>query len=345
MRLSNLVAILTIAVSLCSCVHRKFDYEGQTAAYVEVVFDWKNDPGADPKSMILYMYPHDGGHPERFDFSGRDGGRIRIAPGLYDAVCINSDVRNVIYNGETSGNTLEITTSETSYLTFQPSLSVNAADLPMAPGTETQKWFVSPPVMWSGVENSVNVTVDARSGRKADVEYQVITLYPKRIVDTYVVTVKNIRNIGYLYSLSATISDMAPGYFAGLAIRSEIPAIIPLELSPDKDAANAEGRFLTFGHCPDKRREHKLMLHALLTDNKSYHCEFDVSDQAHNPPDEQGIYHIVVELLDLPDPSQGGNMAPSVGDWKEDDIYIPLAASSDGKRTIRLRKPNNKYTH
>lgn len=318
--MKRLLRIVLLACVLSSCVHRTFEYDGGRIGYVEVVFDWRHDPAADPGSMSLYLFPRGGGAPERYEFSGREGGVIRVVPGLYDAVCINSDCRDVFYRSPEWFDTFEVTTPELGTMTLGPAYSCRASDLP---GTEGTKVMMQPPMMWSSSETGFNVTVNSKytnrdTRSKITIERQVLTMYPRPIVDTYVVTVKNVRNAHYLHSLSGTISDMSDGYLAGLQRDTDTSVILSFNLMHDVGAANAEGMFLTFGHCPAARRGHKLILYAILIDGSKYYYEFDVSDQAHNPPDEKGIYHIVVEFLDVPEPT---GLAPTVGEWNSMDIY------------------------
>lgn len=326
MRMHILMTLVVVA-ALTSCVHRNFEYDSGRAGYVEVIFDWRNAPQAQPASMSLYLFPHDGDTPLRYEFEGRDGGIIRVAPGGYDAICINSDRRDVLYSGADHFDSFEVTTPELTAVTFGPSLSYRSYDLP---GNGDQVMMMQPPMLWSSSETAFNVTVNSTlhnddRGKKPEIEHQVLLMYPKPIVDTYIVTVRNVRNIQYLRAMSGTISNMSEGYLAGEQRRTDTSVLLSFDLPHDKDKATAQGTFLTFGHCPAARRGHKLTLYAILTDGSKYYYEFDVSDQAHNPPDENGIYHIVVEFIDLPQPSgDGGGMAPDVNEWNSADIYIHL---------------------
>lgn len=321
-KISLMLAIIGMAMS--SCVHRNFEYDGGRFGYVEVVFDWMHDPSANPKSMVLFMYPRGGGEPVRFDFAGRDGGVITIAPGIYDAICVNSDQRDVLYEGINNFATFTVTTGELENIPLSRNIYVSANNVVKAPGTETQPVYDSPPMMWSSSETGFNVTVNSGSRSKIQVEHQILTLYPKPIVDTYMVTVKNIKNIENIKSLSGTLSDMSSGYLGGEQEDTDNAVILPFGLATYVENKRAEGTFLTFGHCPGKRRTHKLMLYAILTDDTKYYWEFDVSDQAHNPPDENGVHHIIVEFLDIPELGGNSNMGAAVGDWSTTDIFIVL---------------------
>lgn len=311
---------------LCGCNHREFEYESSQTAYLDVVFDWVNDPTANPGSMSLYLFPDEGGIPYRYDFGGRDGGTIRLRPGIYHAVCINSDERDISFRGEESHTTFEIYMSEATTMAFGNTYSVRSLDLPRAEGLEEQPLVQTPPLLWSTFEGNFKVEVQSSLART---ENPKLIMQPKRIVDTYVVTVKNIKNIQYLRALSASLSDMADGYLAGVMTHNNNAVTLPLELSHNTRSATAEGQFYTFGHCSEPtQRTHKLMLYAIMSDGKKYYFEHDVTVQAHNPPDENNIYHIVIDGLDLPEPTGGGDSGggfnPEVNDWNTIHINLPM---------------------
>ena len=324
MKITHSTVLFLAMLLLSSCVHRGFDLDDGRFGYVEVVFDWRNAPEADPKSMVLFMYPREGGDPIRFDFAGRDGGRISIAPGVYDAVCVNSDRREVFYEDKNSFSTFLVTTDQLSNIPLSHNTFVRSAELPKAPGTEDQMIYDTPPMMWSSSEIGFDVTVDSGTRTKIQIDHQVLTLYPKPIVDTYKVTVKNIKNVENIETLSGTLSDMSSGYLAGAQEDTDNAVILPFGLTAYKENKRAEGTFLTFGHCPGERRSHSLVLYAVLSDDTKYYWVFDVSDQAHNPPEENGIHHIIVEFLDIPDLGGSSNIGAGVGDWSSSDIYIVL---------------------
>lgn len=325
MRYKIYAAILAAALLCSACVHRNFEYDDGRYAYVELVFDWQHDPGADPKSMVVFMYPRGGGSPARFDFSGRDGGVIQIARGEYDAICINTDRRGVAHEDPDAFSTFRVTTGKLENIPLGSNMYARASDVPKAEGTKDQPVFDTPPVMWSSSEMGFNVTV-ASGGRSktTQVEHQVLVMYPKPIVDTYMVTVKNIKNVENIGSLSGTLSDLSSGYLGGPQADTDDAVILPFGLETHVDRKLADGTFLTFGHCPGERRSHKLVLYAVLTDESKYYWEFDVSDQAHNPPDENGVHHIIVEFLDIPELGGEGNMGASVGNWSSVDVFFRL---------------------
>lgn len=323
--------LLTLSLLLLtSCNHREFDYaqEDIEVAYIDVVFDWCNEPDANPESMSLYLFPDDGREPVRHEFVGREGGTIRVTAGTYHAICVNSDNRDVFIRNKDSHSTFEITTSEVTTLSLSNSLKVSPLDVPRASGSEDQKIVNQPPLLWSSSQTDIVITSGPSGKGRTRAGNQELRMYPVRIVDTYVVTVNKINNIQNLQSLSATISDMSDGYLPAPGSPNESSAIISLDMSHDAANANAQGTFLTFGHCPADVRRHRLMLYALLTDDSKYYYEFDVSEQAHQGPADDNVHYITIELIDIPETgghdTGGGGMSPTVDDWQTVNINLDM---------------------
>ena len=101
--MKKLFIYLFAALAVASCEHKDLCYDHSHTIDVEVVFDWRNASEAAPESMSLYLFPGDG-EALRYDFTGRDGGTIRVPIGKYEALCLNSDTENIVYrNTERKG--------------------------------------------------------------------------------------------------------------------------------------------------------------------------------------------------------------------------------------------------
>lgn len=105
----NTVTMAALLVAATSCEHKDLCHDHAHAVEVEVVFDWRNAPDAAPASMSLYLFPGDG-EALRYDFTGRDGGTIRVPIGKYEALCLNSDTENIGYRNTERKGTFEVTT-------------------------------------------------------------------------------------------------------------------------------------------------------------------------------------------------------------------------------------------
>ena len=108
-KIFHTVTMAALLVAATSCEHKELCLDHAHAVEVEVVFDWRNAPNAAPASMSLYLFPGDG-EALRYDFTGRDGGTIRVPIGKYEALCLNSDTENIVYRNTERKGTFEVTT-------------------------------------------------------------------------------------------------------------------------------------------------------------------------------------------------------------------------------------------
>ncbi|MDE5774365.1 MAG: DUF5119 domain-containing protein [Muribaculaceae bacterium] len=309
-------AILTVS-SLTSCCHKDLVYPSTNRGHLNVVFDWRNAPDADPASMELYLYDNDGYNPIRYLFQNNIGGRIRVPSGMYNAICLNGDLTDwaVMSEGETiDGYT--ISTADA------PALSVTGiatAALPSsragADETEKERIAATPGMLWgSRLDNIVTPHND---------EDMTVTMYPDEKVCHYVVDIYDCGDVAdYPASgIDATLSGMAEGYRIGRDTPHENKVTHPIVLTPDIADSSMHSEFLTFGTSATSR-QHTLSLYMVRSDGVKWNCNIDVSSQVNDAPDPKHV-HIVVRGVNLPEPAPAGtSIKADVDDWVSE--YIDL---------------------
>lgn len=108
-KMNLILQAVTIFASLLliSCEHKDLCYDHSHTYRVQVVFDWRNTPGASPETMRLYLFPVDGGTSQAYEFTDYRGGYINVPAGGYRALCVNSDTESVLYRNTDSFDGLE----------------------------------------------------------------------------------------------------------------------------------------------------------------------------------------------------------------------------------------------
>lgn len=315
--LAGLMAVMT------SCEHKDLCYNHAHGVEVEVIFDWRDAPDANPKSMSLYLFPKEGGEPIRYEFTDRNGGIIRVPIGEYDAMCQNSDTENVFYRNTGQHTTFETTTREATLLSGLSSLGVRSDSAPRADGTDNERTLLSPDMLWT--DHSEGIWV------KLNVEKQTITLYPKTSVCKYTVEIRNAANLKYVHGISGSLSSLAGGLLPGVgadALTDEL-VTVPFDAYIGTDDAGEKtivtGGLQTFGHCPLPSNRHQLVIYAVLADDSKWYYTYDVTEQIHSAPDQRNV-HIILDGLPLPKPIvNGGGFQPTVDEWKsEKEENIPM---------------------
>lgn len=303
-------------VLLSSCQHKELCYNHLHTTPVDIVFDWRNAPGAEPDGMLLYFFPEEGGAPVKFALGGHEGGRIEIPDGTYKVICVNSDSETAQFRGTDSFGTFEIFTREASVL---EGLKINAPTKgPIVEGTEDQAVSLTPDMIYGGTLTGATVPF----GR----EPVTLTMYPDKVVKDYSFEILDVENMEYATTTGASLSGMSGSYMAGEECCSPGLHTVPFE-AVQSGTDRLEGSFHVFGHCPDDAAsaQHIFALYVIRSDGKQIYYTFDVTQQVHDAPDQDNV-HIVIQGLTLPKPIEGGGgMNPSVDGWEDGDIFdIPM---------------------
>lgn len=304
------------AMALVSCQHKDLCYNHPHGVSLEVVFDWADAPEAAPRSMRIWFYPIDGGPPAEFQFEGRDGGTVRLAPGKYNVLCMNSDSKILWIRNTRHFSTFEVYTGEESLLA---SLKRSSKNVPVADGTQGQHVVRAPEALYS--DKLEAFTVLAEVG-------QSVTLRPSLSTCTYELEIRNVKNLDLVAQISGTLSGMAGSVNLSSGNLTGEACIIPFGVTK-KDANTVTATFQTFGHCPVPAIPHKIVIYGIMTRGaQQYQVYGDQDDivtpQIHGAPDQKNV-RIILDGLDFPETGDhGGGLSPSIDNWNEIHIDVPM---------------------
>lgn len=300
-----------------SCRHKDLYMDEPMSTGLQVVFDWRDAPDANPSSMAMYLYENDGHTPMRFIFDNARGGEIKAPFGTHHAVCVNADNTDwaALRNSENI-ETFEIYTQDAEALGTR---GLPVAGIPRAVGTESERLASTPKMLWGSRLN--NIEILPHQGM------QTITLYPHEAVCHYIIDVLDVENLSGISgsTVDATLSGMAEGYSFGADAPTSGQATMPFVLTEGSDGTSLHGEDLTFGESPGYTGKHYLTVYMVLTDGSKWWHAFDVTDQVANAPDPRHV-HIVVRGLPLPEPppGEGTTLTPDVNDWQAVNITLHM---------------------
>lgn len=317
---THLYQILLFSIlvfSSVSCRHKDLYMEDEMTSQLQVVFDWRNAPEAEPQSMALYMYEEDGYSPMRFIFSNKHGGLIKSPFGMHHAICLNADNTDwARIRGHESVETLEIYTQDAEAITTRDD---DSSSVPRPEGAEQERIAATPGMLWGSRSNGISIA--PHSGM------QTITMYPQEVVCHYIVDVYDVENLEGIESsaVDATLSGMAEGYSHGQQSATDNRVSMKFNLTGNAEEKNLHGEFLTFGECPIVVAKHYLTLYMVLTDGSKWYHHFDVTDQVSKAPDPTHV-HIIVRGINLPQPPKEGNteLSTDVNDWQAVNIGMHM---------------------
>lgn len=293
---------------LASCEHKELCYDHSHTVDVRVVLDWKNAAGANPSNMRLYLFPQDGGEVLSYGFTGCRGGNITVPTGCYKVLCLNSDTRSILYR-----NIGRFTDFEA--YTVNDVLVRRSVSTPRADGTQEERVARSPDRLWCARADGVCL---GESGR-------LLTLYPEEAVCRYRLEIRHVENLKYIApdGISGALSGMSGGLFAGMGITGTEVVTVPFGIIRG-DSTTLTADFLCFGCPPPPGKKHMLTVYALLADGSKFYYSYDVTSRIHAAKDPRNV-PIVLDSLHLPRPiTNGGGFRPSVDEWWNMNIDIPM---------------------
>lgn len=317
--LKGILAAGLVAMLSTSCHHKDLYEEELSYQEIEVVFDWRNAPDANPESMVLYMFEEKGAAPIRFVFSGRDGGTIRLPYGKYNSIAMNADDTDWAYDT----NTGDIDNFETITHEVHPVVagSTYSAHVSRAEDDdETTKIVETPGMLWSDRVDGFQLSSADYNTRK------VLTLYPEEAVCHYTVKVLDVENIDSLNGtkVDAILSGMAEGFMHGQQVSGKDNVTMPFVLDADAPSHELDGSFLTFGESPQRNHSDILSLYINLADGSRWYRDFDVTAQVHNAPDPHHVT-IIISGVELPkSKGEPGGFTADVNPWQQVDIHLDM---------------------
>lgn len=304
----HILVMLIPLLAATGCEHRDLCYDHSHMTDLTFEFDWSAAPDADPKTMVVYLFPVDGSLPHRYEFGNRDKAVVRAPIGSFNAIAINGDTETLVERGKTF-ETFEVTSVEDALLspmsrfTAVGSASENA---PRFEATADEPVRKSPDRLWSDICRQVNVT--------AGDESQTVQFSPKESTIKYHIILKSTEKISNSLEASATLSTMAEAYSPYFGKCSGVEVTVPVSLQRHGDNA-FEGFANFFGHCP-KGDSNTIHILTVYTSVKKY-FHFDITEQMHDAGDSDEIT-IVVSDIQFTNPDDGSGMQPEVNGW--DDV-------------------------
>ena len=277
-----------------------------------------------PETMRVDLYDVKTGKLKYTDYIEAEGGYIHPAPGTYDMVIYNIGTEAVQIRNESDINEIEAYTSEVSAF-LKGQLAQFFADI--AKIKESQERSKSPadekviyepdhlfvgradeveiPVIYEGEEREVVIEVDA---------------HPE--VETWKVTVANVKGLEYVQNVVAVISGQAESHFIGRGEDSGESVSIYFEKKKDMENKVLTGTFNTFGKHPTEKGILSLDINVTDTGGSDHHFHFDMDSHFQDNPDS----HIVIDdPIEIEEPKvAGGGFAPSVDDWEDINTDIDL---------------------
>lgn len=272
--------LLATTAALSSCI-----YEGEKpcpdVVPLTVVNDWRACDDAAPGGMAYMFFPDDGSEPWRFDFAGREAGRVALAVGGYRFLSFNDDTYHVTFRGDDGYDTYEAYTPASDLLGAIP-LAERGESLPqradgeMAVGCPDMMWGCAYDAFRLGYAGVRYTTTPG--GAVVNAPDFVLTAYQRPLTARYTFRVEDVENLSGVRSMSAALSGMAGAMMLASGHKRAYPSTLTLEASAI-DSSTVGGKFCTFGIDDNPTASNTLSLFVVIKDGRRFVYRFDVTDQ------------------------------------------------------------------
>lgn len=327
--ISHFLLVVIGVLVFASCEYKELCYDHSHVVDLEVKYDWSNVEDGDlanPLGMSAYFY--DGkmlatrsSVDNRYDLTGKNGGKVRIEWGQYRVLGLNYDTEAILFRNTEDPMTFEAYTRVSSL--EEGTQIATKAQMPKAAGTENQRVVLEPDMLWAGLGDDFEVQMGEQNAST--------TIHLEQRVTHFKIVLENVPNLQYTSQFGGSISGLAGGIKLATGELSEECVIHSFPVRKEGNSTLV-AEFNSFGHCPhdddeDEVNEHILTIYAVLADGQKWYYTADVTNQVHDPVQNPDEYNIVIQLEELPVPKpivNGSGFKPDIDGWDSEEIIVGM---------------------
>ena len=310
------MAVAAMALTSCNVIYEYDNCPPYDVEYFSIRNDWSEAPDAEPEGMAYIFFPDDGGAFWRFDFPGREAGRVGLPAGSYSYISYNDDTHNTLFR-EDSYAGYEAYTLPTEL----ERMFGRAEDVPEI----NERVLRSPDMIWAEAYSAVELSYNrlaynpsATGGEGTEtVALADMTLpsVPRRMVARYSYRIEDVENLSGVARMCAAMSGLAGSLNLVTGARGREAVTVPSPAKADAGKTGITGSFYTFGLPGAGESPNILCLYVWLTDGRKLNFSFDVSEQVRTAPDPMDV-EVVVRGLHIPESEiSGGAFDVNVDGW------------------------------
>ena len=255
---------------------------------------------------------------------GSTGGVISVPTGDYHMVIYSfgteaTQIKSLNYRLEAEAYTTDLTKIMSSKLKSFANCN-NVDSKSEIKGYDDDPIITEPDHLY--VANMADVTIPAFTGKD-----ETVTIHAdsKSIMEVYSLEVLNIKGAENIDKVDAFVTGQVKSNYFGRMERNDNAATLYVALDTDAQNNRLYTVFCTFGKLPGE--DNKIYLDITVTNSGGgqYRYIYDVTDQFDNPGNTDHKLIIDGGDIDIPDAASGGSgLNPSVDDWENEEIDVPL---------------------
>ena len=253
-----------------------------------------------------------------------EGGVVSVPAGDYDIVIYNfgtesTQIADSDHKLHAEAHTSDITKSM--YDKFKAIQSNAAPDTKVeSKGYEEDPIIPEPDHLYVANERAIEIPAFQEKNEEV-----VIYMNSNTILETYSLEVLNIKGAENIEKIEAFVTGQIKSNYFGRQERNDAPATIYTDMRADIPGKRLYTIFNTFGKLPGEQNHIYLDITVTDSGGGQYRYIYDVTDQFDDP---ENINHKLIvdgSEIDIPKAELGGGgFAPSVDEWEDEIIDVPL---------------------
>lgn len=314
-RLYLILALVLITLAAGSCRRRPLvEVDNNVLLNITIGTDIVNyEVLAPPEMMRAIFFDSKTGDFVSHSFLPHHGGYVHLMPGReYDILVYNFDTEATIIDGDYNLNYI------LAYTNLVPE-NIKSRLKGRAGKGEDEMIVYEPDHLFVGKLEDVYIPMRGYGMPAFEID-----IHAETIVQTWIVEIDKVRGAEYVGAVSSVISGLADHNLIGRGEQSYDEATVFFEAASLTKDGHFYAKFNTFGRNALAGRKQVLSLVLTDTGGKSFCFNMDISEKFNDNP----LQYILIKTDDIviekPEQTGGGGLAPSVDEWGEINTEIVI---------------------
>ncbi len=314
-RLYLILALVLITLTAGSCRRRPLvEIDNNVLLNITIGTDIVNyEVQTPPEMMRAIFFDSKTGDFVSHSFLPHHGGYVHLMPGReYDILVYNFDTEATIIDGDYNLNYI------LAYTNLVPE-NIKSRLKGRAGKGEDEMIVYEPDHLFVGKLEDVYIPMRGYGMPAFEID-----IHAETIVQTWIVEIDKVRGAEYVGAVSSVISGLADHNLIGRGEQSYDEATVFFEAASLTKDGHFYAKFNTFGRNALAGRKQVLSLVLTDTGGKSFCFNMDISEKFNDNP----LQYILIKTDDIviekPEQTGGGGLAPSVDEWGEINTEIVI---------------------
>ena len=314
-RLYLILALVLVTLAAGSCRRRPLvEVDNNVLLNITIGTDIVNyEVQTPPEMMRAIFFDSKTGDFVSHSFLPHHGGYVHLMPGrTYDILVYNFDTEATIIDGDYNLNYI------LAYTNLVPE-NIKSRLKGRAGKGEDEMIVYEPDHLFVGRLEDIYIPMRGYGMPALEID-----IHAETIVQTWIVEIDKVRGAEYVGAVSSVISGLADHNLIGRGEQSYDEATVFFEATSLTKDGHFLAKFNTFGRNALAGRKQVLSLVLTDTGGKSFCFNMDITEKFNDNPLQYILIKTDEIVIEKPEQTGGGGLAPSVDEWGEINTEIVI---------------------